>query len=265
VPAATEALTAALLALAFVGPDALTAGALVAPRPTPLLAAAALQLALGIDRRDARRCLLGTAGLVAVVALALPEEAVAFREWLAFHLALGGVLLIGAAFDDPLGRLLRVLGAALVLPACLVALFGLFEPPADLPPWALAAHPLVLAAVLVAYGLLLGHRFSFGVAGLVLACWLAGAGWWGYRFLRQLVSGLDYIALSLALFALAVLVSLGKAGALSRGVALGWGEVRRLLGLQGALGARPAHGVGGEGSCDLSRAIRQAPEQRPEE
>jgi hypothetical protein len=215
-PAATEALTAALVALAFVDPDALVVGTSIPPRPAPILAAAALQLTLGTDRRHAWRCLLGTAGLVAVVALGLPDGAAAFRGWLPLHLALGGILLIGAAFDDPLARALRYVGAALVLQLCLVALFGQIEPPAGLPSWTMAAYPLVLAVLLAAYGLRLRHWFSCAAAGLVLACWLAGAAWWGYRALRQLVSGLDYIAVSLALFALAVLVSLAKSRALSR-------------------------------------------------
>jgi hypothetical protein len=218
VPAAPDALAAALVALAFVNPDALRGGALLVPRAEPLLVAAVLQLGLGTDRRDARRCLLGTAGLAAVVALALPAWAgsAGFRAWLAFHLALGGMLLIGAALDDRLARLLRGAGAALVLPACLVALLAPPVPPAGLPSWSGAAYTLVMAALLVGYGLWLGHRLSLGVAALLLACWLAGAAWWAYRALRQVVAGLDYIMLSLALFALAVLVSLAKAGALRR-------------------------------------------------
>jgi hypothetical protein len=86
----------------------------------------------------------------------------------------------------------------------------------ELPSWAGTAYTLVMAALLVAYGVRLGHRLSLGVAGQLLACWLAGAAWWGYRALRQIVAGLDYVLPSLTLFALAVLVSLAKAGALSR-------------------------------------------------
>jgi hypothetical protein len=218
VSAAPDALTIALIALALVNPDALVPSGPIALRPEPILAIALLQLALGIDRRDAGRCLVGTAALAVVVALTLPEEVgpTAFRTWLAFQLALGGVLLIGAAFDDPLARFLRLVGAVLVLPACLVALLGPPAPPSGLPPWAGAVYTLVMAGLLVGYGLRLGHRLSLGVAGLLLTCWLVGAAWWAYRFLRQLIVGLDYIALSLTLFAFAVLVSLAKAGALSR-------------------------------------------------
>src|SRR5262249_34054901 len=55
----TEALTAVLLMLAFVGPDTLDEHRLTSPQSTPLLAAAFLQLALGIDGRNSRRCLAG--------------------------------------------------------------------------------------------------------------------------------------------------------------------------------------------------------------
>jgi hypothetical protein len=53
-------------------------------------------------------------------------------------------------------------------------------------------------------------------AALALVVWMAGAGWRGYLLLRQTVAGLDHMAVGLALFVVAVLVSLGKAGALSR-------------------------------------------------
>jgi hypothetical protein len=45
------------------------------------------------------------------------------------------------------------------------------------------------------------------------------AGWRGYRVLREEVAGLDYLALSLVLLPVAVLVSLGRAGVLRRWVA----------------------------------------------
>ena len=56
------------------------------------------------------------------------------------------------------------------------------------------------------------------LAALVVGCWVARAGWWIYIAARQVVVGIDHIALSMALFALAVLISLGKAGVLTRWV-----------------------------------------------
>jgi hypothetical protein len=50
----------------------------------------------------------------------------------------------------------------------------------------------------------------------VLLGWLAAAVRKGYAVLRLLVTGLDFLAVSLTLFALAIVVSLAKAGVLGR-------------------------------------------------
>jgi len=226
-PLATEALTAVLAALAVVGPDTLSRGNLVAPQPAPILAAAALQLGLGAWRCNAWRCLFGGVALAVAATLAVPGEssAASHRGLLAFHLALAAVLGVGAAFDGVLARLLRGVGAGLVLLVCLAAIFGQLDAPAGLPDWTVGAYPGVMAVILAGYGLLFVHRPSLAIAGTVLACWLATAGWQGYFALRKLVPGLDQMALSLALFAIAILVSLGKSGILSRWIAMRGEEV----------------------------------------
>jgi hypothetical protein len=227
VPLAVEALTAALVALAFIGPTSRTWSEFISPRPIPILAAAVLQLGLGAWRRESWRCLLGTGGLAVVAVLALPVEpdAASLRGLVGLHLALTGVLIVGAAFDDLLARQLQFVGSLLVLAACLAVMFIPFEPPGGLVRWETQAYPLIMAALLAAYGYLLGHRPSVAVAGAVAACWLAAAGGRGYRSLRQAVVGLDYLAVSLGLFALAVLVSLAKSGLLRRWVAGRGGRV----------------------------------------
>jgi hypothetical protein len=238
VPRATPALALALLALAFVGPQTATLGELAGPRPGPLLAAAALPLAWGFRRRHCGYCLLGALGLAAAAGLALPQEVAAWRGPAALHLALAAVLVVGAAFNDPPGHFLRLVGAGLVLSAGLVATFGNFEALAAAPPWARLCYPPTLAVLAAAYGLALGHRPSLVAAGLLLVCWLAGAGWQGYRSLRAVVWGLDYIALSLALFALAFLISLGKAGILSRRIGARWAHAAWVADLEKAIDAR---------------------------
>jgi hypothetical protein len=218
VPRATEALTAALAALAVVGPTTLTSGAwTLPPRSAPLLAAGALQLGIGVWRRASWRCLLAAGCLSVVAAGILPPEAQAapFRELIAFHLALLVVLTIGT-FDDPFGRALRLVGALAVLLACLAALNLWFGQSARVPQWAAAVYPLIMACLLAGYGLVVGHGPSVGVAALVLLGWLAAAVGKGYALLRVLVTGLDYLAVSLTLFALAIVVSLAKAGVLGR-------------------------------------------------
>jgi hypothetical protein len=78
---------------------------------------------------------------------------------------------------------------------------------------------------------------------LILASWLIGAGLQSYRSLRQVISGLDHIVLSLLLFALAVLISLGKSGILARwlGVERVWQKV------EGPSAAPPTQGIWREG------------------
>jgi hypothetical protein len=76
--------------------------------------------------------------------------------------------------------------------------------------------PLVLAALLAGYGLMLGNRISQGSAAVLVLGWLASLSWLGYGWLRQLVAGLDYLALSLLVFVLAVLTSVVKSGVLAR-------------------------------------------------
>jgi len=226
-PLATEALTAVLGALAVVGPDTLSRGNLVAPQPAPILAAAVLQLGLGAWRYNAWRCLFGGVALAVAATFAIPGESTAasHRGLLAFHLLLAAVLGVGAAFDGFLARLLRGVGAGLMLLVCLAAIFGGVDAPAGLPDWTVGAYPVVMAAFLAGYGLLLVHRPSLAIAGTVLACWLTTAGWQGYFALRKVVPGLDRIALSLALFAVAILVSLGKSGVLSRRITVRGREV----------------------------------------
>ena len=217
VPLAAEALTAALAALAFVGPRTLNFDQLIFPQAWPLLALAILQLTLGIWRRSSGHCLLG--GLVGVAALALfpGQPALAnFRVPILFHVGLIIVLLVGAAFDDPLGRFLRGLGALLVLIGCLVAIFVPLPLPADLPSWSVWVYPPAMGLMLAGYGLLLRHAGSVAVAGLILLSWLIGAGVLGYRYLRHLLVGLDYIALSIAMLVLGILMSLVKSGHFGR-------------------------------------------------
>jgi hypothetical protein len=218
VPLSAEALTAAVTALAVVGPRTLDFDTLVAPQPAPLLAAAALQLGLGVWRRDSWHCLLGAAVLApaAVWALAWPADLEALRLPATFHVALAGALIVGAAFDDALGELVRIGGMVTVLLACLAVTFRGAEGMGEAPPWVALTYPLVMAAALAVYGALLRQRPWLVAAGLALVAWSAGAGWRGYLLLRQTVAGLDHMAAGLALFALAVLISLGKSGLFAR-------------------------------------------------
>jgi len=212
-----EALTAALAALSIVGPTSPTFSELTSPRMEPIFAAAVLQLMRGVQLRDAWRCLLSTVALISVATPpASADMAPIVRGLIVFHLVLLAILIIGAAFHDAVGRALRAVGVVAALGACLVATFGGFELPADMPSWTAMLYPLALATLLAGYGLVFRYRPALWAAVVALAGWLAAALAREYLALREEVAGLDYIALSLLVFAVAMVISLGKAGALPR-------------------------------------------------
>lgn len=221
VPFAVDGLTAAVAALAVVGPEALTVRYLGGPLAVPVYVAGVLQLAVGMRRWDALRCLSGGLGVVVAVAVAVPDGW-AVRAAVGSHLGLVVVLGVGAVFNGAVGRACRLVGGVLVVAACLGTAVS---PPAGLPP-STALYPLVMAVVLAGYGRLLGHRPSVALAAAALAGWLAVTSVKGYRSLREEVAGLDYLVLGLALLPAAVLVSLYKSGALAR-----WLAQRRASGI----------------------------------
>ena len=209
---ATEALAASLAALAVVGPGTLDLGGLVSPRPMPILAVAALQLGLGLRRRESWRFLVGACCLAVGATIGLAGTGISHPGPISFLLTLVVVLVVGAAYDDLLGRQLRLIGASMVVLACLPAMTGRLEGSGAIPAWAVVLYPPAMAALIAGYGLALGHRASRISAQLILAVWLVTAGWRGYLALRQVVLGLDDLALGMAAFALAVFVSVAKGG-----------------------------------------------------
>lgn len=193
--------------------------------------------------------------LFGLLALAVPARA--FLLCWSMHL-LGGAdferVVFGAYFVVPFGFALAILLleigivsckrgvklVALAFPPALVALSaaghrpeGIYQEFLALFTSRLGAGPLLLTLVasagFYAYAAV-RHRLSLVVAGAVLASCAALAGWQGYFSLRRAVAGLDHMLAGLALFAVAVLISAGKAGALARWLAP-W---RKRPGLEGA-------------------------------
>ncbi len=217
VPLAWEALTASLAAFTIVGPRTFDLDGPITPTTWPLLAIAALQLGLLRHSRESWRGLVAAACIAVASRAGLAADWPAFeRDALTFHVVLAAALLIGTAFDDPLGRRLRRAGAVLLTLAGLVAILGDPIHERSLPPTIALAYPPVVIAAGLAFGYLVGFRAYYASAAAVSGTWLAAAGWRGYILLRQLVAGLDLIAWGLAFFLLAALISLAKAGVLSR-------------------------------------------------
>jgi hypothetical protein len=210
VPRSELALVAALAVLAVVAPLTRNLGGLVAPRPAPLLAIAALELGLGLRRWRSERCLSGAVCLWAAALAGLSGHL--DRALVVFHLAMVSTLVLGALFDDGLGQLLRLAAVGLVLLGCLVVLTGQRETLGVTPFWVRAGYVSTAAAVLGGYGWLLKLRIARAGAVVAVAGWLFTLGWESYTALRRLIAGLDFIATGLFLLGLAELTSVVKAG-----------------------------------------------------
>ena len=222
VPMAGGFAMASLVALSVVGPSTLDPSGLVTPRAWPLLPVAMVQGWLAFRHKDSFRALVASACLVASTASLVGDSWSTEQLALAtFHLALVAILALGAIFDDELGRHLRAWGATFLLAASLASLAGEPHLTRGMPPALLPAYPILLAAVAVGYGLIVGGWAYFAASGAILAGVLAVFGHRGYLLLRQQVVGLDRIAWGLASFAVAALISLWKAGVPQRWKAKG--------------------------------------------
>jgi hypothetical protein len=219
-PGAVEAAAATLTALALVPADFLDRRELVL-QPAPLIGAATLLLGLGILYRRSWRCLIGGLGGVIGMTLMIPADAALapLRGPIAFHLAVLVMLIVGTAFEDDLARALRFLAAFLMLLACLGVMLAPPAPPPGVPPLLIDLYAPTVAGMLAGYGWWRRHRPTLTVAGLIFACWTVVSGWQVYRVCRQLLVGLDYLVTSMLVFLLAMVISLGKAGVLTRWLA----------------------------------------------
>src|SRR5207245_2532297 len=106
--------------------------------------------------------------------------------------------------------------------AALLAFAGVgvaFDPPRHLsgaPAGLWSAYPLLVAVAALGYARLARHRPSLLAAAACLTAWLIETTWREYGALRRVLAGLDAIALGMAFFVLAALISLGKGGVLGK-------------------------------------------------
>ncbi len=135
---------------------------------------------------------------------------------LGIHLAIAAALAIGATFRDDLARFLQATGLVALTLASLQALLMVSTAASPLDRAILQSYPLFSATVAITYGLWLKHRPALASAAFSFAVWFSVVGGQGYSKLRPSIPGLDQIALGLAFFAVAALVSLAKSGVLSR-------------------------------------------------
>jgi hypothetical protein len=225
VPLASECLAGAFALMAIIGPHALSEGIRGSVEPVPLLIAGAILLIVGARQRSSWNLLRGSACLAAVVALAMPLDdepaASGLRFAIFLHLTLLAMLGLGAAFNDANGISIRRFGAAFILVLSLAAMHQGFlqqEIPAALP----IMYPLCMGVLLAVYGHFLRDSWIMAMATIVLGYWLFKFGWMLYRSVRGLIRGFDYLVAGLAFFVVAVLISLGKSGMMSRWIESEW-------------------------------------------
>jgi hypothetical protein len=211
---ASTAVSVALLSLVCVGPATRDLSGLIAPQPLPLMCFGVFELALGCRRRSSWRCLVGSFCLVAAGFFTeVNGIPTVYHTGAIYHLLLLSVLLLGAVFDDALGRWLRIAGSALAVLGCLLVMVQGGDPSSMwVPVWVHWVYPLAMCLVLAAYGRLIGNQTAFYAAGLILASWVVGTGWRGYQSVQRLAAGFNYIVLGMISLSLAWLTSLAKAG-----------------------------------------------------
>jgi hypothetical protein len=163
--------------------------------------------------RDSRRAVLSAGCLV----IAITRGAIGFRStidpWpIEFHLAVGSLLVLGALFDDELGRLARRSGALALLVLGLDAATGHPRIWPTMPPALIGGYPVLIAVSAWSYSFLLRDRLYLGSGAISLTAWLAHSGWGAYDHLRKIVVGLDQIVWGMIFFLVAMAISLRKAG-----------------------------------------------------
>ncbi|MGO9464336.1 MAG: hypothetical protein ACLQIB_45480 [Isosphaeraceae bacterium] len=213
VPIAWELLTVDLAVLAVVGPKTNALHEIAGLRPLPLAAAG---LVLGIvawrGRRSGRAMVAASLIAVAMAQGCADIWPIADGAPIALHLVIVAFLIVGALFDDWLGRLARISACVALL------LLGVFATvhlpsingllPAKLIPW----YPLCIVAATSAYALLVRNPYLLPTPGCVLAIWAFYSVLENYAQFRRVLTGLDQIVLGLVFFLIAAAISLRKAG-----------------------------------------------------
>jgi hypothetical protein len=213
VPRAWDLMAIGLAGLAVVGPRTIDIDGLVAPRVLPTFGAGLVLAFVSWRTRDSRRAALAAGCLVAAMTRGVGELRPNIELWpIELHLSIGALLVLGAVFDDGLGRLARRSGAVALVLLGLDAATGHPRIWPTMSPALIGAYPLLIAVSAWTYSFLLRDRLYLASGATSLAGWLAHSGWGAYDHLRKVVVGLDQIVWGMIFFLVAMAISLRKAG-----------------------------------------------------
>jgi hypothetical protein len=213
VPRAWEFMAVALAGLAVVGPRTIDLDGLVSPRALPMAGAGLVLAAIAWRHRDSRRAALAAVFLVAAITRGIGDLRTDAELWpIALHLGVASLLVLGALFDDGVGRLVRRSGALALLVLGLDASTGHPSIWPSMPIGLIAWYPLLIAASAWSFSFLVHDRIYLGSGAITLAGWLVHSGGGTYAQLRKVVVGLDQIVWGMFFFLIAMTISLRKAG-----------------------------------------------------
>lgn len=213
---AADGLILALAGFAWIGPATLGPSDLTPPQPWPLLASALLLTVRGGVLHDPVRSFWGGVSLLAATWIALPDNLSGLqRVALPDHGAMAAALILGLVSSDRILReFFQVLGLLLLGFTGAAAMVLAMNPAVDVPGPILWAYAPLAGLVAVSYGARVAHPFGRRIGLALWGAWSIAAGREGYLWLRTVMLGLDRIALGMAFFALALLISMRKAGLL---------------------------------------------------
>ncbi len=209
---AVDAAAPTLVAMAFVGRDTFGADSLVEAQALPLLLAAAVQAGAMLPKPNSVRTLLAASLLVASAAAAF--RGTWFTAWDGFlprHVLLGVVLLLPLLFEDRFARVLEYLAAVVLLVCGVTAAFGSSLAIGRVPATVYDVYPGFAIAAALVFGWLLKNRLYYALAAVTALCWGLGRGGGLYGRVRRTLPGLPYLIIALAVFAVALVISLLKA------------------------------------------------------
>jgi len=200
-----------LAAFSLCGPSTFNPDTTWGPYGWPVLLLGMLFLIAAARKRSARDCLLGAWCIVSMLWIDLRATSfAAYHGAIPIHLLLACLLVVGAVFRDPIGKVIQTVGAAMLFMLALTA--SVCPPDAIGHPsqTLLTLYPIMAAVFAVLYGFVNKNSWYYTSAIGSLCGWFIVPGCNLLGQARRSLAGMDYIVWGAASFVVAVLLSLLK-------------------------------------------------------